>query len=63
MPVSASDKISYGISNTCLSFPTIVGLEGVKNHVLPDITDREKRQLRHSASTLREQIEKLNLGF
>ena len=51
----------YGIEDVCLSIPTIINANGVVGKVLPDMTDEEIENLRHSAKMLREVIEQISL--
>lgn len=43
----------FGIEDVCLSIPTIVNGQGVKGTLLPDLTEDEVAQLRHSADVLK----------
>ncbi len=61
MPLSVDTNGSYGIDDICLSLPCSVGAAGIEGHVLPDITDKEKDLIRHSASILKERVEELNI--
>lgn len=62
LPVSVNTKNSYGISNVCLSLPCAIGINGVKGHILPDISESEQQQLQNSAAVLQEQIQKLDIS-
>ena len=53
LPVSVRPQGAYGIRDVCLSTPCVVGIEGVKSHVVPDLVDDEEEALRASAETLR----------
>ncbi|AMO55276.1 lactate dehydrogenase [Endozoicomonas montiporae] len=61
LPVSVRLEGEYGIENVCLSIPTIVGSQGIENHILPDLNEDELKGLRLSAQTLLEPLEALNL--
>lgn len=49
----------YGISDVCLSIPTIVGHNGIKGHLSAPILDSELTSLRHSADCLKDVIKQL----
>lgn len=49
----------YGISDVCLSIPTIVGHNGIKGHLSAPILDSELASLRHSAECLEDVIKQL----
>lgn len=51
----------YGISDVCLSVPTIVNASGHIGKVLPEMTDEEIAKLRRSADALKEVIAQINL--
>ena len=51
----------YGISDVCLSVPTIVNASGHIGKVLPDMTDEEIAKLHRSADALKEVIAQINL--
>ncbi|MGN0163703.1 MAG: L-lactate dehydrogenase [Candidatus Ornithomonoglobus sp.] len=68
--LSAYDSIStvtsmlhgeYGISDVCISVPTLIGPQGVRCKVPVRLTDEEIGKLRHSADVLRGVIEKIEL--
>ena len=46
----------YGISDVCLSTPTIIGSKGVAGHAVAPLTAEEEASLRHSADCLKEVI-------
>ena len=46
----------FGIEDVCLSIPTIVNGQGIKGTLLPELTQDEVAQLRHSADVLKEVI-------
>jgi L-lactate dehydrogenase len=54
MPVSVRPNGAYGIEDVCLSTPCVVGIEGVEEHVNPDLSADEEEDLRASADALRE---------
>jgi len=49
----------YGISDVCLSIPTIVGCNGIKGHVAAPLADSEIESLRHSAECLKDVIKQI----
>jgi L-lactate dehydrogenase len=49
----------YGISDVCLSIPTIIGRKGIKGHVACPLTDAEVESLRHSAECLKDVIKQV----
>ncbi|MGN1115527.1 MAG: L-lactate dehydrogenase [Candidatus Ornithomonoglobus sp.] len=68
--LSAYDSIStvtsmlhgeYGISDVCISVPTLIGPQGVRCKVPVRLTDEEIKKLRHSADVLHGVIEKIEL--
>ena len=61
LPVSVRLEGEYGIENVCLSIPTIVGSQGIENHILPDLNKEELKELRLSAQTLLEPAQALGL--
>ena len=46
----------YGISDVCLSIPTVVGCNGIKGHVAAPLTEDEIASLKHSADCLKDVI-------
>ncbi|MEK6946570.1 MAG: L-lactate dehydrogenase, partial [Nanoarchaeota archaeon] len=46
----------HGISDVCLSVPTIVNRNGIKEHILMPLNSLEKKQLRKSASLIKNVI-------
>lgn len=51
----------YGIDDVCLSLINIVGENGVRGKVLPQLTDAEQGMLRHSADALRDVIKMIKI--
>ena len=49
----------YGISDVCLSTPTIIGGDGIQGHAVAPITDSELESLRHSADCLKDVIKQI----
>lgn len=56
LPVSSLQNGAYGISDVCLSVPTIVGRSGVKSHLEVELWNKEKTALMKSGSVLRDTI-------
>ena len=50
----------YGISDVCLSMPSVVSNEGLKSRLVAPLTDEEVGLLRHSADCLKDVIKQLN---
>ncbi len=63
LPVSVRQEGAYGITDVCLSTPCVVGIEGVKRHVVPDLSEDEGEALRASAAALRESRDNLDFSF
>lgn len=59
LPVSSQVNGSYGIRNTCISVPTIVGRAGVCQHLEFDLWPKEKQGLLSSARALDETFAKV----
>jgi len=56
IPVSVSWDNEYGINNVCMSLQSVIGLEGVKDKITPDLTDEEIEGLTQSANILKESL-------
>jgi L-lactate dehydrogenase len=61
LPVSRMLTGEYGIENVCLNIPSVIGINGLEEAVLPALSDAELDALRHSARILRESIEGINI--
>lgn len=61
MPVSVYWDGEYGIQDVCMSLPSVIGLEGVKNRMIPDLNDEEIEGLKNSAGILSESLEGIDL--
>jgi len=59
LPVSTLAKGAYGIRETCLSLPTVVGIDGATEHVELELWPKEKQGLVKSAAALRETMAKV----
>jgi L-lactate dehydrogenase len=53
LPVSTLIDDYFGISDICLSVPSIVNKTGVKKFLRIQLSDKEQQQLRHSAESLK----------
>jgi len=58
-PVSSLQNGAYGLSDVCLSVPTIVGRGGALQHIEVDLWPKEQTALQKSAAVLRETIDKV----
>ena len=56
LPVSTLISDYYGISDVCISIPSIVNIKGVKQYVKIDLTEEEQKLFIHSANTLKKFI-------
>jgi L-lactate dehydrogenase len=56
LPVTSFQRGAYGITDVCLSVPTVVGHSGVLRHVESALWPREVQGLRSSAKVLRETL-------
>ncbi|MDP4238263.1 MAG: L-lactate dehydrogenase [Bacteroidota bacterium] len=61
LPVSTLITDYYGISDVCISIPSIVNREGVKQYVKLDLSDEEQELFSHSANTLKAFIKAIDL--
>ena len=62
LPVSSLMVGEYGLSDLCISMPTIVGRNGVVARVPVSINDNEKKELQKSAEALKAIIEKVDFN-
>ncbi len=62
LPVSSLMVGEYGLSDLCISMPTIVGRNGVVARVPVSINDDEKKELQKSAEALKAIIEKVDFN-
>jgi L-lactate dehydrogenase len=58
-PVSSLQNGAYGISDVCLSVPTVVGRGGALQHIEVDLWPKELTALQKSGGVLRETIDKV----
>ena len=59
LPVSTLMKDYCGVSDVCLSLPSIINRSGVEQVLRIELSDEEQTQLRHSAETLKGIIKNL----
>lgn len=59
LPVSALVNGQYGMSDVCISVPTVVGRKGVQTQLEIEIWPKEVSALQHSAQVLRETIDQV----
>lgn len=53
LPVSTLISDYYGISDVCISIPSIVNINGVEQYIKIELSDEEQELLKHSANTLK----------
>jgi L-lactate dehydrogenase len=51
----------YGISNLCLSLPTVVNRSGIEKVLRVELSQDEQASLRHSAGVLQQTISKVGM--
>lgn len=56
LPVSRMLTGEYGLTDVCLSIPSVIGINGVQDAILPSLSDTELGALQHSARVLQESI-------
>lgn len=61
MTVSTMMHGEYGIDDVCLSVLNVIGNRGASRKVLPELTEKEMEQLRHSAQCLKDVIHNLSI--
>ena len=61
LPVGRLLDGQYGIDDVCLSIPSIVGSSGVREALLPRLSEAELDGLRHSAEVLKGSLRNLDL--
>lgn len=61
LPVSTLMKDYYGISDVCLSIPSIVNRQGVQKFLQLELSQSEQKQLSHSAETLKDLVREIEL--
>ena len=53
LPVSTLITDYYGISDVCISIPSIVNMKGLEQYVRLDLSEEEEELFKHSANTLK----------
>ena len=61
LPVSSLLDGQYGISDICLSLPTVLDRTGIRTVLTPPVTDEEAAALRRSADAVRNVARSLGL--
>ncbi len=61
LPVSVLINDYYGIYDVCLSIPSVVNAKGIRRFLKIKLSDTEVKQFKHSAETLKNIIEKIDL--
>lgn len=56
IPVSVYWDGEYGINDVCMSLPSVLGIEGVKYCLTPDLNDEEISGLQNSANILKQSL-------
>jgi L-lactate dehydrogenase len=61
LPVSTLITNYCGISDVCISIPSIVNTKGVEQYMKLDLSDQEQELFKHSANTLRDIIKTIGI--
>ena len=61
LPVSTLITDYYGISNVCISIPSIVNINGIEQYLRLELSDHEQILFKHSAKTLVEIIKTIDI--
>ncbi len=61
MTVSTMMRGEFGIDGVCLSILSVVGKDGIKSNIKPDLTEEEVKKLQHSADVLKGVIAQVNI--
>lgn len=59
LPISSLQNGAYGLSDVCISVPTVVGKHGAQSHIEIDLWPKEQTALQRSGQVLRETIDKV----
>lgn len=59
--VSVLMKGEYGISDVCVSIPTVIGQEGIVTTLTPTLTEEETQKLIDSANAMKEVVAQVNV--
>ncbi len=61
LPVSRMLTKEYELTDVCLSVPSVIGINGLEDAVLPPLNDSEFTALHHSAQTLKNSIKGIRI--
>jgi len=61
LPISVLINDYYDVNDVCLSIPSIVNRSGVRQILRLELSELEQEQLRHSAKTLKDIIEQIDM--
>ena len=61
LPVSRTLRGEYGLTDVCLSVPSVIGINGVEEAVLPVLSETELKALHHSAAVLKKNISEMTI--
>jgi len=61
LPVSTLIDNFYGMSDVCISIPSIVNIHGVEQYLKIDLSEEEQKLFNHSANTLKNFIKAIEL--
>ena len=61
LPVSSLQTGTYGLSDVCLSVPTVVGHKGIIKHLEMELWSREQQELKNSANILKKTLSQVQL--
>lgn len=61
LPVSTLVNDYYGVSDVCISIPSIVNINGIEQYVKIDLSAEEQELFKHSANTLKTFIKAIEL--
>jgi len=62
LPVSTLITDYYGISDVCISIPSIVNINGIEQYVKLDLSEEEQKLFTHSANTLKKFIKSIDFN-
>jgi L-lactate dehydrogenase len=62
LPVSRMLNGEYGLTDVCLSVPSVIGITGVEETILPVLSETERQGLIQSASVLKDRLAKLSIS-
>lgn len=53
IPVSTLLKNYYGVSDVCLSVPSVINRKGISRHLVVPLNEAERKKLKNSASIIK----------